>query len=93
VSKNSHSSAGTEQNIYATLGDVTECATCPREAAGERLQTLEHLDGYERVWRVHLCRYCNRAFDLGCGNTPTLSADGEVHWVDTGTDRSAGGDG
>lgn len=77
-----------KQDIYGTLGSVTECATCPRQAAGERLQTLEHLDGYKRVWRLHLCRYCNRAFDLGCGNAPTLTPDGQIRSVDTDSDQN-----
>jgi len=60
------------QDVYGSLGDVTDCATCQREAAGERLQVLEHPDGGNRVWRVHLCRYCNRAFNLGNGKAPMM---------------------
>jgi hypothetical protein len=65
------------QDVYGTLGSVTDCATCPREAAGERLQALDHPDGEKRVFRAHLCRYCNAAFDLGGGKLPAVGGGDE----------------
>ena len=83
---------GTEQDIYGTLGDETDCATCPREAAGERVQALEHPDGGKRAWKIHFCRCCNRAFSLGNGDPPLLSDGGTDRSVEPDTDLSEGND-
>lgn len=62
-----------KQAIDQALGDVMMCATCPREAAGERIESFDDPSGGKRIVKIHLCRYCNRAFSLGAGDSGLLS--------------------